>query len=220
VLTNGACQYSDLVEKTGYQSSGRFSEYLENLIKAGFISRDYTWHLKSGEEARISYYRLSDNYMRFYLKYIKPKRKNIESGRFKATALSSLPGVETMLGLQFENLVLNYRDKVLELLHLRPEDVIADNPFAQTATTTQQGCQIDYLIQTKYKNLYLCEIRFSRKPIALGVIKEVKEKIKRLVKPPETAILPVLIHVNGVAKSVTETEFFYREIAFGELLDD
>jgi len=220
VLVAGPCEYSDLAEKVGYKSSGRFSEYLDNLIKARFVSRDYTWYLKSGEESRISYYRLCDNYIRFYLKYIRPKRNNIDSGRFKAIALSSLPGLESMLGLQFENLVLNYREKILELLNIRPEDVIADNPFIQTSTSMQQGCQIDYLIQTKYKNLYLCEIRFKRKPIAGEVIKNVKEKMARLVKPQGTAILPVLIHVNGVSNAVSEADFFYRVIDFGELLTE
>ncbi len=154
-LSNGSAEYEEVVLKTKYQSSGRLSQYLADLSNAGFISRDYSWILKSGSESTISRFRLSDNYLRFYLKYIAPKYAQIEKERFKDGSLSSIPGWETIMGLQFENLVLNNRDQVLKLLNIRSEDVIADNPFLQKQTTRQKGCQIDYLIQTKFKNLYL-----------------------------------------------------------------
>ena len=50
---------------------GHISEYLWELGLAGFSARDYTWNLKSGDDAKISQFRLKDNYVRFYLKYIK-----------------------------------------------------------------------------------------------------------------------------------------------------
>jgi len=37
--------------------SGRISEYLSELGLAGFIARDYTWNLKSGDDAKISQFR-------------------------------------------------------------------------------------------------------------------------------------------------------------------
>jgi len=220
VLVQGSCEYEKLALKSGYKSSGRFSSYLSDLVKAGFITRDYTWRLKSGEESRISHFRLSDNYLRFYLKYIQPKRKFIEKGRYKDVAISTLPGWNSMMSLQFENLVLNNRDKIIELLNLRPEDIVADNPFIQSATRQQAGCQVDYLIQTKYKNLYVVEVKFSQNTIGSKAIKEVQSKINRLVKPREMAVIPVLIHVNGVSESVLEADYFYRIIDFREMLNE
>ena len=64
------------------------------------------------------------------------------------------------MGLQFENLVVNNRHEIYKLLKINPEDVIYDNPFFQKKTTRQKGCQVDYLIQTKHKTLYLFEIKF------------------------------------------------------------
>lgn len=43
-------------------------------IKAGFVKRDFTWNLASKQESKLSLYRLRDNYLRFYLKYIAPNR--------------------------------------------------------------------------------------------------------------------------------------------------
>jgi len=38
-----------------------------------------------------------------------------------------------------------------------------DDHFQKNNTKNQQGCQIDYLIQTKYNGLFVCEIKFSKK---------------------------------------------------------
>ena len=109
------------------------------MTKAGFISRDYTWSLKSGRESRTSKFRLRDNYLIFYLKYIDPRLNQINKGRFKDIALSSLSGWDTIIGLQFENLVLDNRSKILKHLHIRVEDIIADNPYLQKQTSNQKG---------------------------------------------------------------------------------
>ena len=218
VLAKGPMTYQELVQAGNYPSSGRLTEYLNNLVSAGFISKDYTWSLKSGEESRYYQIRLSDNYLRFYLKYIKPKLRLIDNERYRDVSLSSLPAWETTLSLQFENLVLSNRNQVLELLNIRPEDVIVDNPFLQKKTSKKEGCQIDYLIQTKYNNLYLCEIKFSRKPIGSKVIQEVRNKIDSLELSKKTAILPILIHVNGISESLKSEDFFYKIIDFGKFL--
>ena len=60
------------IKKLGVEKSGVISEYLDELVKSGFIRRDYTWHLKTGKRSKLSHYRISDNYLRFYLKYIAP----------------------------------------------------------------------------------------------------------------------------------------------------
>lgn len=61
-------------------------------------------------------------------------------------------------------------------MNLRVEDIVYDNPFFQNKTTRQKGCQIDFLIQTKFNTLYVVEIKFTRKQISSDVIEEVQEK--------------------------------------------
>lgn len=55
----------------------------------------------------------------------------------------------------------------------------------------QRGCQIDYMIQTKYNMLFVCEIKFSQNSFGIEVIDEVKEKISRLSLPRSFAAVPV-----------------------------
>lgn len=76
-------------------------------------------------------FRLSDNYLRFYLKYVKPVEFQIEQGLFRFTNLESLPGWETIMGLQFENLVLNNIRSVCESIGISMSVVKSAGPYFQ-----------------------------------------------------------------------------------------
>lgn len=75
------------------------------------------------------------------------------------------------------------------------------------------------MIQTRFHNLYLCEIKFSKKPVSIKIIEEMEEKRKNLKFPRNFSIRPVLIHVNGVDESVLDERFFDKVIDFGQLLE-
>ena len=210
-LAEGKAELEDIFESLGVQKNGVIGHYLDDLIQAGFVSRDFTWNIQNGKESKFSHYRLRDNYLRFYLKYIEPNKRKIARGGF------TLPSAwETSLGLQFENLVLNNRNTLQNILKIDPQEIESDNPYFQRKTSKQDGCQIDYLIQTK-QDLYVCEIKFTAGPVKLSVLDELEQKIKRLHAPTHFSFRPVLIHVNGVHKKVIESQFFSRIIDFSDL---
>jgi hypothetical protein len=99
------------------------------------------------------------------------------------------------------------------------EEIVMDGPFFQNTIARQAGCQIDYMIQTRFNNLYVCEVKFSKNPIGPKIIKEMEEKTKRLKVPKHFSIRPVLIHVNGVEDSVLDEGYFDKVIDFGQLLE-
>ena len=217
-LAKGKATQEQISQHVNIAYGGDLSDYLNDLVIGGFVARDHTWTLKTGNVSRLSYYRLKDNYTRFYLKYILPNKERIEKGQFEERSLSTLPGWSTILGLQFENLVLNNRKEIIRQLGIAPEDVVFDNAFFQRKTTRQSGCQIDYLIQTRHDCVYVREIKFSRFAITPDVINEVKEKTERLKLPKHFSSRSVLIHVNGVREDVADSTFFSDIIDFGTLL--
>ncbi|MBL0941321.1 MAG: ATP-binding protein [Alphaproteobacteria bacterium] len=220
-LAKGSAEYAEIAAGLNYYSSGALSEYLEDLLISGFISRDYTWSLKSSKDTmKLSKFRLSDNYLRFYLKYISPRLNQIKKDQFAAISLISLPNLDGIMGLQFENLVLNNRRQIQEYLMLKPEEILSDNPYFQHQTTKQKGCQIDYLIQTRYNTLFACEIKFSKKEIDNSIVNEMKEKVSKIILPRGFACLPVLIHVSGVNEEVKNSNYFFKLIDFGKLFFD
>jgi hypothetical protein len=190
------------------EKSGVISNYLSDLIQAGFISRHYTWDLRKAKISLLSQYRISDNYVRFYLKYVEPLKEKIEKGDFNDRSLSTLPGWDTIMGLQFENMVIKNRKILHQILAINSDEIIQDGPYFQRQTTKRQGCQVDYLIQTKYNSFTVCEIKFSKNPIGPRVVQEVQNKIKAMDVPRHVSCRPVLIHVNGVEDSVIGEDYF------------
>lgn len=217
LLADKSHSLKELCELTG-KSDSIILEYLKDLDQAGFISEDYTWNLKTMKTSRLRKYRLSDNYVRFYLKYIAPNKESIAEGAFQSTSLSLLPGWSGIMGLQFENLVLNNVHSLLDRIGLNLSDLIRCGPFFQRQTQRQRGCQIDLLIQSRLRAVFLCEVKFSKQPVGMKVVHQVQEKQNRLSLPRGWSIRPVLIHVNGATSDVIESDTFHHIIDFSELI--
>lgn len=217
-LISGAKAASEIVVDIHEAHRGRIYEYLEELSLAGFVTRDYTWDLKTSQDSKSSHFRLSDNYIRFYLKYIAKNIDKIKRGVYERKSLVSLHEWDTIMGLQFENLVINNRFAIQKKLDILPEDVLNANPYFQNKTSKQAGCQIDYMIQTKHNCLYVCEIKYSRHPVGIDVVEEVRKKITALRLPRGVSCRAVLIHVNGVTKNLIEEDYFSNIIDFSQML--
>ena len=81
-------------------------------------------------------YRIKDNYTRFYLHYVESRRTAITKGLFKFSSLEQLKGWDSILGLQFENLVLNHVEDLFPHLGLGirwycPHRLICARPDSQ-----------------------------------------------------------------------------------------
>lgn len=218
ILATGPKDYSAIAESIDYHSGGVLSHYLDDLIISGFISRSYTWTIKTGNASKLSVFRLKDNYLRFYLKYIAKNMQKIQLGSFSEMNLRNFSGWESIIGYQFENLVLNNTNLIFKELGIKPEDLVNAGPYFQRNTTKFKSCQIDYLIQTKQKTLYVCEIKYSSNNIGSKVVKDVNEKINKLALPRGYSCLPVLIHVSEVSNKIIEQDFFYKIINFTKWL--
>lgn len=213
-LIDAPLSTAELALKLDRSRGGDLSNALIELMESGFLARDFTWSLATGKKLESSRYRIRDNYLRFYLKYILPHKEQIES-----THLQRLPlGWVSIMGVQFENLVLNNGFLVCKILGISPEDVLVANTYFQTSTVRRKGCQIDYLIQTRFRYLYACEVKFRQGVIGKEVIEEVEEKLRRMQLPRGFSCRPVLIHVNGVSEDVIDSGYFARIIDLSDLL--
>jgi hypothetical protein len=213
-LIDSPLSTSELAVKLGRSRGGDLSNGLGELMESGFLARDYTWSFATGKKLESSRYRIKDNYLRFYLKYIFPHKEQIES-----TQLQRLPhGWLSIMGVQFENLVINNGSLVCKILGVSPEDLLIANNYFQKAGARKRGCQIDYLIQTRFRFLYACEIKFRQGVVGKEVIEEVEEKLSRLQLPRGFSCRPVLIHVNGVSEDVFDSGYFARIIDLSDLL--
>jgi AAA+ ATPase superfamily predicted ATPase len=114
LLSDGPKELPEICKELKKSRGGLRNKYLDDLVKAGFVQRDFAWSLESGKEGKLSRYRLSDNYLRFYLKYISQNLSKIEKGDFANSLVTGLPGWEAIMGLQFENLIVHNRKMILK----------------------------------------------------------------------------------------------------------
>jgi len=217
-LSGASKSQSTILSDLGKSHGGVYTNYLEDLVSAGFIKKDFTWNFETGKTGRDHRYRLSDNYLRFYLKYILPNQSKIEKGIFAESSISTLRNWEGIMGLQFENLVSHNRKDLIRFLEISSSEIVMEGPFFQKPTIRKKGCQIDYMIQTKFNTLYVCEVKFLKKRVGVQVIEEVQEKIDKLKLPRSFSVRPTLIHVNGVTDELIEEDYFDKVIDFGQFL--
>ncbi|MEI8295432.1 MAG: hypothetical protein WCG04_02780 [Alphaproteobacteria bacterium] len=215
-LSQGSANQEELLLFTGKEKSGDMSGYLSEMLAAGFVSRDYTWHLDPFKVSKLSRYRLKDNYTRFYYKIILPNKSKVQSGFF-VDPLAGLPEWDSIMGLQFDNLILNNKEMIFQKLGISLEDIVYANPYFQRETNKQQECQIDLLVHTKDKVLHVCELEYSMSPVGPQIINEVKAKIANIALPKSFSCRPALIHVNGVSDEVIQSGYFSTIIDFNDL---
>jgi AAA+ ATPase superfamily predicted ATPase len=214
LLASKKISQSELASKLERSSGGDLSLALDELVESGFLARDYTWSLDKASKLAASQYRVRDNYVRFYIKYIFPHKPQVESGQLQSLP----PGWYSILGLQFENLVINNGATLRQTLGISPDEVVFAGPYLQTHRTRRMGCQVDYMIQTKFHCLYVCEIKFRQSRVGYEAIEEMKNVLTALKLPRGFSVRPILIHVNGVEETVIDSGFFARIVDFSEFL--
>ena len=219
-LKDGARTLSEIRQSIEFAHSGTLSQMMYHLIVAGIVVKQSLWSFKTANPLKQSLYRISDPYMRFYLKVIEPNLGTIADGGFDQVPLSTSPGFETHMGLQLEALLLQNRPLLLQKLGISSVDIVRSGPYRQTKTTTQQGCQIDYLVQTKTNSLFICEFKFKKREISGEIISEMHEKLSRLKTPKGFAKVPVLLHLSGVASSVATNPYFFRIVDIVDFLEE
>jgi AAA+ ATPase superfamily predicted ATPase len=215
-LADGSRSFLEICARLGVDPSGVFTEYLEDLAAAGFVHRDYAHSPVTGRRGKLSRYRLKDNYLRFYLKYIAPVREKIEAGILGSPEARSFASFDAIMGLQFRNLVLNNLPLALRQLKIAPARVRSASPYFQNETRRQRACQVDLLIDTQYA-VYVCEIKFQRK-VPVTVVDEVIEKSTRLKIDKARSLRRVLIYMGELASGIAESGAFDELLAFERFL--
>lgn len=183
---------------------------MKELALGGFITDDMGKNPATGKDIRIGTYRLKDNYTRFYLKYIAPHKQEIALGTYKYIALEHLPNWHAIMGLQFENLIVNNAMDVVPHLGLGAAIVESAAPFRN------KHCQIDLLVQTA-RSAYVVEVKRKQK-IDSTVEEEVEHKVKALKTRRGVSVRTVLVYDGILEPRVEGAGFFDAIVRAGKLL--
>ena len=218
-LVDGPMAGVELSARLGLKRNGRMAAALRELKEGGFVSDDPGLNPATGESMRTGKYRLKDNYTRFYLKYVRPRKQQIEAGSFRFASLGTLPEWNAVMGLQFENLIVNNAMSLVPYLHLGNSIVESAAPYRnmrRDAEGVKGGCQIDLLIQTPMA-AYAVEVKRKRE-IDESIIAEMKSRIARIPLRKGMTPRPVLVYEGELAPYVEGSGYFDAVIPAAKLI--
>lgn len=218
-LIDGPKSAAELTAELHLQKGGRISAALERLTEAGFVSEDLGRNPETGEQQREKRFRLRDNYTRFYLKYIEPIKDVIDIGSFDYSSFEEFVDFDVIMGLQFENLVINNFRQLVPFLHLQKSAIVSAAPYRRRGTSGSRGvkgCQIDLLVQTR-RSLCIVEVKRQRE-IGREVIAEIQSKVNALKHPADMAVKTALVYDGHLSPIVEADGYFDAIIPFSKLM--
>lgn len=197
----------ELSKKIKFSTGGGLKFYLNTLESAGFI-KSYVPFDKD-ETSKLKKYRLIDEALRFYFKFVTPNKKIVSENKsqnlFERITKNQW---EVYLGFAFENFCM--KNALLIAREMGFEDeVISYGPYFKRQS---EGFQVDLVYKRKDKVITICEIKFYNKPVSAAVINEVERKVSLLKIPKSHALEKVLITANSAEDSLQKAGYFHHII--------
>lgn len=141
-----------IVDKGKLPEGGNTSKVLEELEQSGFINSYYPF----GKQKKDKLYRLTDEYSLFYLRFIE---RHKDEGRKTWNHLSQTQTAKAWAGYAFENACLKHLPQIKKALGIA--GVYAQSStFLQKGGGSEQGTQIDLVLDRNDQTINLFEIKF------------------------------------------------------------
>lgn len=218
-FVNGYKTATEVAAELKITKGGDVSSAIENLVEAGFLAESGRINPETGGELRERRFRLRDNYARFYLKCIEPHKRIIDDGAFEFASLDELEGYDAVMGLAFENMVVNNYRHLIRHLHLGGLIITSAGPYMRRAGSGargRKGCQIDLLIQTR-RTICVVEVKRMRE-IGREIINEVDRKVCAIKRPQGVSVRTALVYDGHIAPIVKADGYFDAIVPFSTLL--
>jgi len=186
---------------------------LEELEHSGFISAYRPFNKK--KKNRL--YRLTDEYSLFYLQFIEGKAYE---GTDVWNHLSQTQGYKSWSGYAFESLCLKHILQIKKALDIAGIYSLSSS-FYRKGTNTEQGTQIDLLIDRNDGAINLFEIKFYEEPFsvnkAYAAILRNKRSIFKAVTKTKKQIFYVLISAQGIMPNAHSAAAFTQILTLDDL---
>ena len=218
-FVDGAKTATEVADALGITKGGDVTAAIGNLVEAGFLAEAGQINPETGRELREKRFRIRDNYARFYLKCIEPHKRIIDDGAFEIASLDELEGYDSIMGLAFENLVVNNYRLLLPLLHLDGVVITSAGPYLRRGTKGprgRKGCQIDLLVQTR-RTVCIVEVK-RMKEISREIIADVDRKVRAIKRREGVSIRTALVYDGHLAPVAKADGYFDAIVPFSQLL--
>lgn len=210
---------SELAKLLKTTSGGSLTSVLLDLEKSGFINNYHPFNLK--ENTSLARYSIDDNYLHYYLKFICPIKKNIESGAYNQNPKGALKldSYYKWLGFSFERFCRKYHYIIAQILQFGGVHYQSGVFFSKATEEKSPGYQLD-LIFDRADNVYtICEIKYLQSKVGTEVISEFEKKMALFDNKKNKTIHKVLICSEGADDALLKRSYFDEIITCSQLLD-
>ena len=165
---------NDLSKKSKIPTGGTFTKTIQELIESGFVSQ----YLPFGKKSKDSLYRLTDEYSMFYLKFM--NKKECGAGTWKK--LFNSRSYLSWSGFSFETVCFKHLEQIKTGLGISS---IYSRNASWIEKNSENGAQIDLLIDRDDNIINLCEMKFSDS--IFTITKKYSEEIKNKLSTFKTS---------------------------------
>ncbi|MBQ8957816.1 MAG: hypothetical protein IJ057_04870 [Bacteroidales bacterium] len=150
----------EIAEKLHIANNGHLSSLLDDLINCDFIRRYDVAGVRVKSNGSI--YQLMDFFTSFYLHFVDGKRR--KDPHYWSKTLNT-PLQNTWYGLAYERVCLSHIPQILNALHL---DSVLTECYSWRSYKSDDGAQIDLIIDRADDMLNICEVKYSRNEYTLS----------------------------------------------------
>lgn len=176
----------EIIAECGLSSGGTATSILEELTESGFISG----YLPFEKNVRDSIYKLSDEYSRFYLKFMENSRA---TGAGTWIKLSASPSWRSWGGTAFESVCLKHIREIKAALGIAGV-YTEESAWRHVPGKGNAGAQIDLLFDRQDFCISICEMKFSNSVFTIdkayaAELTQKKDVFKSKTKTPKTLFI-------------------------------
>lgn len=210
---------NDLLKKLGISSGGGLNKRLAELETSDLIKS----YVPLKNKIKNHYYRISDEYIYFYLQWIQPlKTRGVEGGESYWSVQSKTPKVLTWKGYVFETICLKHVDQIKKALEIDTIPCeVGGWRFLPSKGDKEPGAQIDLLFDREDGLITLCEIKYSEQEFVVDkdYAKQLANKIRVFEKhfPTKKQIFIAMISTFGIKHTIWSEELIQNEIDLNTL---
>ncbi len=166
----GNTRMNDIVQRAGIDR-GPVSKYLSVLQDLRLIERETPVTEKHPEKSRKGIYRLSDNFFRFWFRFVLSyKSRLVEGGERKVIEEEILPHLDNFIGQAFDKICV-------EVLRYLVDEKRFKLSYDRAGRWWSGNEEIDLVAVAGDEPVFAAECKWSKRPVGIDILKELRRKV-------------------------------------------
>jgi len=213
LLKNSLLSLNDIALKLGKISGGSLKQSIEHLENAeiikSYISFDRGWKTKFRK------YRLSDEFLIFYFKFMEPHLNIILQGeQNRLFELITKDNLSVWMGFAFERFCVKHGFYLAQKMGFA-DQVIAYGPLF---SRKNEQFQIDMIYKRTDNVITICEVKYHANNLSTSIIREMERKRSLLKLPRGFTLEKALISLYGPDRHLKESGYFNNHITIDDII--